>query len=550
MRAALYARYSTDKQSEASIDDQFRVCEAIAERHGFKVAARYSDQAISGGTVNRPGYQNLLAAADRRDFEVIIAEDTSRLWRSLAVQAPRLAELIDDGIHVVTHDLDTRLESSTILSAINGAMAEQYRHEIARRTRRGLEGLARSGKPTGGRAYGYVSAAQSESGQQEIHDEHTATVRRIFEMYADGMSPRSIAAKLNEEGVPSPGSSWKREKRRKSKWLASAIWGDPKRGTGILNNVLYIGRHVWNRTRWVRSAKDSSKRRCELNPESEWIVREEERLRIVSDDLWARVKERQSQQSKRLGARVKGGLRKRAPGAGRPARYLFSGMLRCGLCGASFTLANKERYQCASHLNGRACENTISVRRSIVESRILDTLKSDLLNPSVIAEVEKRVRREIKRQDIHVDNNSRILELEAEIENLADAIASGLLKSSPALAQRLSKAEDGLKRLRAAQKPAPTTKMVPRVGERYRALVSKLEASLSLDVERARVALQDVIGHSVTLKPDDSGKFLWAEVGIKTTPMLEKASGSDLVVAGAGFSGHMQIPGQGFPIAA
>src|SRR5690606_4276096 len=176
--------------------------------------------------------------------------------------------------------------------------------EIARRTRRGLEGLARSGKPTGGRAYGYISAADSGTGQLEIDPQQAEIVRRIFEMYADGASPRAIAERLNAEGVPSPGSSWQRTSRRKSKWLASAIWGNPARGIGILNNELYRGRLIWNRFRWVRSAADSSKRRCKLNPESEWIVRHEERLRIVSDELWQRVKQRQARQSAKLGVKV------------------------------------------------------------------------------------------------------------------------------------------------------------------------------------------------------------------------------------------------------
>ncbi len=202
MKAAVYCRYSTDKQSENSIEDQLRVCERLAEQHDFEVVARFTDAAISGGTASRPGYQAMLDAARRREFDAIIAEDTSRLWRLLAEQAPRLAELADLGIDVITHDLDTRQESASILGAVTGAMSEHYRKEIGRRTRRGLEGLARSHKPTGGRAFGYVAAADSESGNREINLEQAEVVRRIFTMYADGMSPRTIAAELNKEGVP------------------------------------------------------------------------------------------------------------------------------------------------------------------------------------------------------------------------------------------------------------------------------------------------------------------------------------------------------------
>ena len=93
MRAAIYARYSTEQQSANSIDDQIRVCERLAERHGCTVVERFSDAAISGGTSERPAYQAMLTAARRREFDVIVAEDTSRLWRNMAEQAPRLASV-------------------------------------------------------------------------------------------------------------------------------------------------------------------------------------------------------------------------------------------------------------------------------------------------------------------------------------------------------------------------------------------------------------------------------------------------------------------------
>ena len=214
MKAAIYARYSTDKQSDSSIDDQLRECRKIVERHEFNVVAEFSDKALSGGTANRPDYQNMLVAARAGQFDVIVAEDMSRLWRNLAEQAPRLAELQDLGIYVVTYDLDSRQDSAGILGAINGAMSENYRREIGRRTRRGLEGLAQAKKPTGGRPYGYIAATDPPSDEREIDPEQALIVVRIFQMYADGMSPRAIAEQLNVERVPSPGSYWNRKTRR------------------------------------------------------------------------------------------------------------------------------------------------------------------------------------------------------------------------------------------------------------------------------------------------------------------------------------------------
>ncbi len=193
---------TTDKQSADSIEDQFRIAARLAERERFAVVARFSDAAISGGTASRPGYQALLAAARRREFDVIIAEDSSRLWRNMSEQAPPLAELADLGIHVITHDLDTRQESAEILGSVLGSMASQYRKEIGRRTRRGLEGLARNGKPAGGRSYGYIPASQSGTGQIEIDPEQARVVRQIFEWRAQGWSSARIAGELNQRGTP------------------------------------------------------------------------------------------------------------------------------------------------------------------------------------------------------------------------------------------------------------------------------------------------------------------------------------------------------------
>ncbi len=535
MKAALYARFSTDKQSEASIEDQFRVCERLCEREGFTVTARYSDKAISGGTSTRPGYQALLRAARHHEFDAIVAEDSSRLWRELSEQWRALKELQDLGIHVIGHGLDTRREESRILLAVSGAMAEAYRDEIARRTRRGLEGLAVAGKPTGGRAYGYIAARDSGTGRIEINEAEAAIVVRIFMLYADGRSPRSIAALLNAERIASPGSSWNRKSRRTSGWLASAIHGDVTRGTGILNNKRYAGIVIWGRSMWRRGAADSAKRHMSMNSKATHEAIDE-RLRIVPQELWERVKSRQRQRRSMMN--VKGTSRRNAPGQGRPPRYLLSGLLRCGLCGAHYTIADARAYVCASYLNGRACVNNLRISRTLAEMRILESVKTDLRDPLVIAEVERRVTRALAdKAKPKADNSSRIAELKAEIGNLVDATASGLLKGSPALAKRLAATEAELERLQAESHPkAPVVaRIAPRIAERFLALVDQLEAHLGEDPERSKMALMEAIGDSITLQPDESREFLWAEYGLEGARIMAPIGMPEIMVAGAGF---------------
>jgi DNA invertase Pin-like site-specific DNA recombinase len=384
---------STDKQSEASVEDQFRVCERVAEREGLEIVARYHDRGISGGAAQRPGYQEMLVAARCGAFEAIIAEDVERIWRNRAESGPRSAEWEDLGIHLLTAvGDDTRRTGWGLLIQIKQAIGEEARKQASYRTRRGQEGKALAGKPTGGRAYGYVAAQDSGTGLIEIDQVEAPTVRRVFELYAEGVSPRNIAARFNEEGIPSPGAKWKRTERRKDgKWLASAIHGDVNRGTGILNNRRYAGVMVWGRSEWKRSAADSAKRKHRQLAKA-LLERADERLRIVPAELWKRAKARQSANRHATDDRVKGGARRNSAGAGPPTRYLLSGLLRCAVCDARYVMANKTRYQCASHVISRACTNGLSVDRARVEATLRQCVDMELLNPRKLDQVESHLR--------------------------------------------------------------------------------------------------------------------------------------------------------------
>jgi site-specific DNA recombinase len=262
MKAALYARYSSDLQSEASIPDQFRVCERLAA--DFDIVARFEDRAISAGTSLRPGYQAMLAAARAGTFKIIISEDSSRLWRAMAEQAPRLAELSDLGVHVITQDLDTRQESAGVVGAVMGAMAEAYRKQIAYRTRRGMEGLALTGRSTGGRCYGYGAP------------EEAAVLREIFALAAHGARPAAIAETLNQRRVPAPRGSW---------WSLNTV----KR---ILANPRYAGRLIWGATVSQGGARDSRLKRHVMRPDGPLVARQIEPL--VEPTLWAACNPRAS----------------------------------------------------------------------------------------------------------------------------------------------------------------------------------------------------------------------------------------------------------------
>jgi site-specific DNA recombinase len=360
-------------------------------------------------------------------------------------------------------------------------------------------------------------------------------------MYADGVCARDIAATFNAEGIPSPGANWKRSiRRRDTKWLASAIHGDRERCTGILNNRRYIGVTVWGRSEWKRSAADSKKRRHRMLAKGSAHELVEERLRIVPQALWDRVKARQAAQSHRYGTPVRASLRKNKPGAGRPSKYPFSGLLACARCDASFTLRNRDYYACASWWNGRACSNHINVSRHLVQEVMMAGIREDLHDPAIIDEVEKRYyAAERQRSDVSPAQQAdgrRIAGLEREIANLIDAITQGALRSSPALAERLRRAEADLERLQASIAVVATKHravlMQPEVRRRFLGLVDMLDVALMHDPERGRQELRRLLGDRIKLEPDVSDRFLWADYSLGFQALLPNA---EIMVAGAGF---------------
>lgn len=507
MRAALYARFSTDKQSSTA--DQLRVCEGIAARHGFTVTHRFNDEAFSGGTANRPGYQAMLTAARAREFEVIVAEDTSRLWRNMAEQSPRLAELSDLGAHVVTIDLDTRLESSGILGAVNGAMSQHFRQEIGRRTRRSLEGRAQKGEPTGGRAYGYTS-------KREIIPEQAEIIREVFGRFAAGETMMAIAADLNVRDVPSAGANWQRKTRRRDGvWLVSALHA-------MLKNDAYLGRITWNRRRWVRSAVDSSRRRSVLNPPEQWIVHVRPELRIVDEFTWKRVERRMAERREFY-----------RPGPGGRSQYLLSGLLRCGVCGAAYVISAHRpvRYACSTYRHGgqAGCPNGLMVGKDVAEKALLEPVLDRLLSADAV-EHAVRTMHQIAAEESRPEPPQELLRVERELAQLQEMVDTGVLRRETVAPARQALQERRGTIERKARQPN-VAEAVFGAEQLYRdAAVEMREILQGDDVLAGREVLRELVGE-IPLSPDQEKPILWATLAPRT---LALAAGGGVNWNGSG----------------
>ena len=151
------------------------------------------------------------------------------------------------------------------------------------------------------------------------------------------MSPRAIAKQLNQDHIPCPSGK---------EWGSSTINGNRQRGTGILNNELYIGKLAWNRLRYIKNP-DTGKRVSRLNDEKDWIRKNVSELRIIDQDLWDKVKEKQ------------GEIRKNHTefwGKQRP-KNLFSYLLKCDCCGGGYSKVSKYLYGCSTARNKGTCDN-------------------------------------------------------------------------------------------------------------------------------------------------------------------------------------------------
>jgi site-specific DNA recombinase len=408
MRAAIYARFSTDRQSESSIEDQYRVCSERCAKEGLQVVARFEDQGISGAAIgNRPGFLAMTEAANAARFDVLLVMDLTRLSRSQGDLSKVIDRLTARGIRVVgvQDGYDNARKGHKLQAGLSGIIGEAFREMVSERTYTALQSRAMQGKSAGGKVYGYGD------GEAEV-------VRQVFAWYASGRSPAWIAVELNRRGVASPGAAWKRSTRRRGGWAPSAIAGDAARGVGILNCERYIGRTIWNRSKWVKDP-DTGKRRQVMRPRSEWIVNVDEAGRIVDQATWDAVKLRQRQRRATVGDKVRKGL---AHGVGRQPRYAFSTLIKCEVCGSNIVMGDKRSYVCSGHVNGRICSNNIRCRKDLLEDKLTTKIRTDLLAPETIEELRQRVARALRKPN---PARGRRQQLEREVANIVEAIGQG-----------------------------------------------------------------------------------------------------------------------------
>ena len=496
MKVAIYARYSSENQRDASIADQFRVCREFAQRQGWQVAAEYSDHAVSGATIMRRGFQAMMREALQKKVDIVMAEALDRFSRDQEDTAGLFKRLTFAGVNIVTL---AEGDITHLHIGLKGTMNALFLKELAEKTRRGLRGRIELGKAGGGVSFGYRIVQRLENGlvttgEREIVPEEAAIVRRIFNDYAGGTSPKQIAKALNAEGIRGP---------RGALWSPSTIHGSAERGIGILHNELYIGRLVWNRQRFLKDP-DTGKRVARMNPSSEWIIKEVPELRIADDDLWQAVQARYAGVQRKW----KAAEEDRRFNQFRRPKYLFSGLTKCGECGAGFIVHSREFLGCFGARDRGTCTNRLRISRLDIENRVLNALKTKLLRKDFFEEFCREFAKEMNRlrmeQRAGLSSAKRDLErVKRDIKKVIEAIKNGFagpdLKAEwDALQERRTALQA---KLDAADEAPPL--LHPSMTDLYRSKVEELAAALQREDTRPEASemLRGLID-SIVLTPE------------------------------------------------
>src|SRR5215469_198549 len=297
--------------------------------------------------------------------------------------------------------------------ATHGIVDSLYIKELAKKTHRGMEGVAIRGFHTGGRCFGYVNKPiEDPTGTDhygrpkiigthlEIEPEQAKTVLRIFREYASGLSLRAIAKGLNTDGVTSP---MPYRGQRHPSWSPACL-------SVMLRNERYRGLVVWNRSRKIRDPK-TGKRIHRERLRSDWKIREAEELRIVPEDVWKAAQRRSAVVQNNFRKGLPKGLCSRSFSS----RYFLSGFLKCGICGSALTIvsgrgmSNWGRYGCPVYVERGACSNGMTLRRIDIEREVLAGLQREIFSDDVIQfavdEFAKQLRERMK--SVHHDVEGR-----------------------------------------------------------------------------------------------------------------------------------------------
>ena len=500
-RFAIYARYSSPMQEMTSIAGQLRLCRDRVATLGGVIAGEYTDPELSGTAMQRrPGLRQLIEDARAHRFDSVCIEGLDRLARSQADMAWLYRELRFLGIDLYSLE-DGQVDA--LHAAIKGILNEMFIDNIGAKTRRGHIEALHDHRVIGSSVYGYrIDNIISEDGKpvrglRAVEPGEAKVVRRIYRLYLDGMSPTRIVRLLDREGVPGPDGE---------PWDAGIVRG--RKQNGILRNEVYRGLLIYGRTR-SRRHPETGIRHYEPRPREEWTIVEAPELRIVDEETWQAVQDEMQRRRSRRHAVV---------ATGRKAAYPLTDRVRCGVCGAPMTIADRNRYRCvARRRDPESCANNRGILLEDLEDAAARQLVAWMLAPGrdwrgmfAAAGHENEERRRVLLD--------RAGEADDGIARLLAAIESGI--ASPSIGDRVTELErarnEALAGLERLPGPPPPEGFDVSAFVRARAveLRSAVAGSARTDRrEQALFAVRDLVSR-IEVRPRKGP----ARVEVETTP--------------------------------
>ena len=384
--AVIYARYSSDSQTEQSIEGQIRICTEYAKSHDIVILHSYIDRAMTGTNDNRPDFRQMIADSAKKEWDYVLVYKFDRFSRNKYETAIHKKTLKDNGARVISateYIPDT--PEAIIYEGMLEAFAEYYSLELSQKIRRGNNESRLKGNLTGGTLpYGYKNVDR----KAVIVEEKAEVVRFIFGQYASGVYVKDIIAALAEKGVTYHGKPFAK----------NTVYQ-------ILKNEKYAG--IYN---------VAGKTYTNIFPP------------IVEKDIYEIVR--------KIVERHKYGKRSFK------MDYLLSNKIKCGYCGQSVigengTAKNGERkyyYKCRGRKSHITDCNNPAIRKEILEQIVIENILNELKKPEMMDTIVQGVLEEQERQ---IKNNTVLTLLEQEkraidssVENILSAIEKGVVTSS------------------------------------------------------------------------------------------------------------------------
>ena len=378
--AVIYARYSSDSQSEQSIDGQLRVCNEYAKNNDIIIVNTYIDRAMTGTNDNRPSFQKMLKDSNRREWDYVLVYKIDRFSRNKYETAMHKKTLKDNGIKLLSAmEYIPDSPEAIILESMLEGYAEYYSAELSQKVKRGLKESRIKGNFTGGYIpYGF----KVENRKVVIHPEQAEVVRYIYKEYLKGRFAKDIAKDLDKKGIY----------RNGQKITTSYIYK-------VLQNEKYSGVYRYKGEVFTN-----------IYPQ------------IIEKDVFEQV-------------RIKT-INNKHGGNSPKIDYILSKKLICGYCGARInaetgTAKNgevKRYYKCFGKRHGKDCEKE-QTRKEDLEKYILDNIISYLSNKAnleyvagILLEIQD------KKLKANVVLNNLVKEkrqTENSIQNILTAIENG-----------------------------------------------------------------------------------------------------------------------------